>query len=456
MKKPNHLKAFKAYDIRGKWEEEMNPDLVYRIGYYLPGVLNTGKILVGRDVRLSSEAMFRALSRGISDAGADVADAGLSTTPMVYWGTGKLGFDASVMITASHNPKDHNGLKVSGKDVKPIGYDNGLKEVGALILRDETIKPVSKKGNIFKIDLHSRYLAFLQQYAGDFSDLDISIDCSNGMASLFANKLFGKDVHYLNCRPDGNFPAHEPNPLEPENREQIIKVVKTRKSDIGLIFDGDADRVMFIDEKGNFVSPDLMIALLGHYFFDGKKQDQKRTVVQDIRTSKAVGEYLQQFDVEMVTWRVGRAFGATKLKEVNGIYGGELAGHYYFRDFYYSDSGLLAALMVLKTITRFHREGTSFSELISRISGYFNTGEINFRIEEKQAAMDVVKAWFADNEPPTAFCDFDGYRLEFDNWWFNIRPSNTEPFLRFIAEAKTKKLLDEKTKIIFDIVSRFQ
>lgn len=456
MKKPDHLKAFKAYDIRGKWGEELTPDLVYRIGYYLPRVLNAGKILVGRDVRLSSEAMSRALSRGITDAGFDVADAGLSTTPMVYRGTGKLGFDASVMITASHNPKDHNGLKVSGKEVQPIGYDNGLKEVESMIIRDVPIKPVSKKGNIFKIDLQTQYLAFLQQYVSDFSDLNISIDCSDGMAALFANKLFGRDVHYLNCRPDGNFPAHDPNPLEPENREDIIEAVKTRKSDIGLIFDGDADRVMFIDEKGKFVSPDLIIALLGHYFFDGKKQKRKRTVVQDIRTSKAVGEYLQQFNVKMVTWRVGRAYGATKLKEVKGIYGGELAGHYYFRDFYYSDSGLLAALMVLKTITRFHREGTSFSELISHISGYFNTGEVNFRIEEKQATMDAVMTWFFENEPPDKFYDFDGYRLEFEEWWFNIRPSNTEPYLRFLAEAKTKKLLDEKTKSIFNIISRFK
>jgi len=276
MDKQYHLKAFKAYDIRGGWGKELTPGMVYKTGYFLPKVLKAKKILVGRDVRLSSDEVHDELIKGLRDAGTDVFDAGLTTTSMIYWGTGKLDFGASVMITASHNPKDHNGLKVSGKGVKPIGYDNGLKEVESMIVNDDPIKPVSKKGGIFKLDLQLQYLNFLQQYTNDFSDLNISIDCSDGMASLFANQLFGKGPHYLNCRPDGNFPAHEPNPLEPENREQIIKAVLSHKSDIGVIFDGDADRVMFIDDKGNFVSPDLLIALLGHYFFDGKKQGQKK------------------------------------------------------------------------------------------------------------------------------------------------------------------------------------
>jgi phosphomannomutase len=370
---------------------------------------------------------------------------------MIYWGTGKFDFDASVMITASHNHKTHNGLKFSAKDVLPVGYDNGLNQIEQLIESGAGM-PKQPGGSLRKIDIRNDYLHFLKKYRQDYSGLNITIDYSNGMAALFSKALFGKDVQSLNDIPDGNFPAHEPNPLEPENQEQIKQAVLKNKSDIGLIFDGDADRVMFIDEKGTFVSPDLIIALLGHYFL---KEGQKETVVHDIRTSKAVGEYLKQFGADVAIWRVGRAFGAGKLREMDGIYGGELAGHYYFRDFYYSDSGLMAALIVLDVVSNFHKKGVSFSSLMNRISTYANTGEVNFRIENKQQAMDAVKDYFFANEPPQKFMDFDGYRLEFENWWFNIRPSNTEPYLRFLAEAKDRQILDNKTKIIFDLISNF-
>jgi phosphomannomutase len=449
---PN-LPAFKAYDIRGVWNRDLNPELVYKIGNFLPGIFKAKQVLVGQDIRLSSPDMFHAFTEGILDAGADVLDAGLATTPMIYWGTGKYGFDASVMITASHNHKSYNGLKFSGKDVRPVGYDSGLHEIESMIVNDITVRKMAR-GSIRAIDLQRSYLAFLQQYTTDLSGINISIDISNGMAGLFARKLFGEHTYYLNEDPNGNFPAHDPNPLEPENQEQIKKAVLTNKSDIGLLFDGDADRVMFIDEKGCFVSPDLIIALLGHYFLEG--EDKQQTVVQDIRTSKSVAEYLQKFDATVETWRVGRAYGATKLKEVDGIYGGELAGHYYFRDFYYSDSGLLAALIVLKIVDRFHKKKKTFSELIAVISTYANTGEINFKIDQKQEAMDIVKAFFYEHDPPLRFLDFDGYRFDFKDWWFNIRPSNTEPYLRFLAEAKTQQLLDQKTKIIFELISRFE
>ena len=445
------MDAFKAYDIRGVWNKDLDAEMVYKIGYFLPQVLKAKKVLVGRDIRLSSDEAFEALSMGLMDAGADVFDAGLCTTPMVYWGTGKYDFDASVMITASHNHKTHNGLKFSAKNVLPVGYDDGLNQIEQMIESGMNM-PKQAKGSIQKIDIRDDYLAFLKKYEQDYSTLNITIDYSNGMAGLFSTRLFGEQVESIHAVPDGNFPAHEPNPLEPENQEQIKQAVLENKSDIGLIFDGDADRVMFIDEKGVFVSPDLIIALLGHYFLTSGK---KETVVHDIRTSKAVGEYLKQFAAEVPIWKVGRAFGAGKLRELDGIYGGELAGHYYFRDFYYSDSGLMAALIVLNVVSSFHKKGVSFSELMNRISSYANTGEINFKIENKQRAMDAVKDYFFANEPPLKFMDFDGYRLEFEDWWFNIRPSNTEPYLRFLAEAKDWQLLDNKTKIIFGLISNF-
>lgn len=447
----NNLEAFKAYDIRGVWGTELNHELVYKIGFFLPEVLKAERILIGRDVRNSSDAMYHALCSGLTDAGAQVFDAGITTTPMVYWGSGKFNFDASIMITASHNPKEYNGIKVSSKNVEPIGYDNGLKDIE---YRIESNQPIKKLGNgsLQTFEIREKYLQFLKSYVKFSSDINITVDFSNGMAGIFAKELFSTTKN-INSKPDGNFPAHEPNPLEVENQDQIKREVLKNKSDLGVIFDGDADRVMFIDEKGNFVSPDLIIAVLAHHFLEYNGETEQ--VVQDIRTSKAVGEYLEKFGVEITIWKVGRAFGAAKLKEVNGIFGGELAGHYYFRDFYFSDSGLLASILVMNIAEEFLKKGIKFSELISDISPYWNTGEVNFKIEDKLAAMNAVRDFFMNNDEPERYLDFDGYRLDFKDWWFNIRPSNTEPYLRFLAEAKSENLLKEKTEIIYKILAEY-
>lgn len=439
------MKAFKAYDIRGVYGKDFTKEDVYKIGFFLPQVLQTDKILVGRDVRLSSPEIFESLSQGITDAGADVCNAGLSTTSMIYWTTARFGFDASVMITASHNPASHNGLKVSGRKAKPIGYDSGLKEVENLVLNGEII-PANKKGSISDFDVKDDYLEFMRAYLPDISALKVSVDCSNGMSALFIKSLLGNKPNYICDVLDGSFPNHEGNPLVAENREMLRKNVLDNKSDIGVIFDGDADRVMFVDENGEFISPDLMIAILGHYFLEEKGLRGK--VIQDIRTSKAVGEYISQFGSEMIMWRVGRAYAATKLAEEKGIFGGELAGHYYFSDFYYSDSGILACLLVLKIVAKMHKQGISVSQMISKVRNYENSGEINFKIEAKQEAMDKVIQHFRQQAEPTAYYDFDGYRIEYSDWWLNIRPSNTEPFLRFLCEATTQEKLQ---KIISEV-----
>jgi phosphomannomutase len=225
---------------------------------------------------------------------------------------------------------------------------------------------------------------------------------------------------------------------------------------VGVIFDGDADRVMFVDERGNFISPDLVIALLGHYFFENERyKGAKRLVLQDIRSSKSVAEYLAPMGAQVVTWKVGRAFAARKLREIDGLFGGELAGHYYFKDFFYSDSGLLAAILALNVIARFKREGVSLSQLIERINGYFSSGEINFTISKKEDAMVAVRELFVSQERPVASYDFDGYRVEFPQWWFNIRPSNTEPYLRFICEATSIDLLEEKVAQAREVIKNF-
>ncbi len=442
--------AFHAYDIRGIYNKDFNKDDAYKIGYFLVELLNTQKVLVGRDARVSSDEIFEYLAKGITDAGADVYDVGLATTPMVYYSTAKYEFDASVQITASHNSKEYNGMKVSHKNALPVGYDTGLKQIEQRIKEGAPIVKSQTPGEVKQLEVRGEYLSFLKKYVADYSNLRIGIDCSNGMAALLIKELLGDTPMYIYDELDGTFPNHEANPLVPENVVDLQNLVKNEKCDIGVIFDGDADRVMFVDENGRFISPDLMIALLGHYFLEEK--GEKGLVLQDIRTSKAVGEYLKPLGGEMRTWRVGRAFAAHKLREIGGIYGGELAGHYYFRDFYYSDSGLMACLIILDVIARFKKEGLTLSQLISRIETYANSGEINFRIERKKDAMDAVRDHFTSLEKPTALFDFDGYRVEYPDWWFNIRPSNTEPYLRFIAEAKTKDMLDEKVAKVKEIV----
>lgn len=446
------MKAFKAYDIRGIWGKDFGEEDVYKMGFFLPQLMQAKTILVGRDCRLSSDALFAALCRGITDSGADVADAGITTTPTIYWATAAFSFEASVMITASHNPKEHNGLKVSGNNALPVGYDSGLNRLEACVEKGEIVLSAIK-GIVNQVDVKTDYLKFLQKYSSDFSNLNLAIDCSNGMASLFVKELFGTKIQYINDFADGNFPGHEPNPLEPENQEQIKELVLHHRYDAGIIFDGDADRVMFIDEKGRFVSPDLIIALLGDYFFG--EMDQKGKVLQDIRSSRAIASYLSKYNAEVETWRVGRAYGAGKLREINGLYGGELAGHYYFRDFYYSDSGLLAALLVARLIAKYKKQGISFSSVIDTISPYFNSGEINFKIEQKQLAMDAIRDHFLNLEKPLGWMDFDGYRLDYQDYWINIRPSNTEPYLRFIAEATTPEKLEELIHDVKEILSDF-
>ncbi len=445
--------AFHAYDIRGVYNKDFDKHDAYKIGYFLVGLLKTNRVLVGRDVRVSSDEIFSYLTKGITDAGADVYDIGLATTPMVYYSTAKYDFNASVQITASHNSKEYNGMKVSREKALPVGYDTGLKEIEQKINSGAQIVVAEKKGSIKELNVRNEYVKFLKGYVGNYSNLTIGIDCSNGMAALLIKELLGDVPEYIYDELDGTFPNHEANPLVPENVVDLQKLVKKQNCDVGIIFDGDADRVMFVDENARFISPDLMIALLGHYFLE--ERNEKGLVLQDIRTSKAVGEYLKPLGGEMRTWRVGRAFAAHKLREIDGIYGGELAGHYYFRDFYYSDSGLMACLIILNVIAKFKKEGKSLSQLISRIETYANSGEINFRIENKKGAMDAVRDYFLETEEPTATFDFDGYRVEFPEWWFNIRPSNTEPYLRFIAEAKSEELLKDKVAKVKSILSSF-
>lgn len=447
--------AFHAYDIRGVYGVDFTRETVYKTGYFLPRLLGVDKVLVGRDCRVSSQEIHDALCDGIRDAGADVWDIGLSSTPMVYFSTVNYNFGASVQITASHNPAQYNGMKVSRENALPVGLDSGLGQIRDWIDGGEPTPAAAKRGEIHSLDIHDDYIRFMSRFKGDYGNLKLAFDLSNGMSCLFAHEVFGEAPSYIFDTIDGRFPNHDPNPLVPKNVEPLKELVRRTGADVGVIYDGDADRVMFVDDRARFVAPDLIIALMALYFCDERGEKNPR-VLQEIRSSKAVGEFLEQYGAELHTWKVGRAFAAPKLREIDGLWGGELAGHYYFKDFFYSDSGLLSSLIVLRIVSALKQKGVRFSEQIDAMTAYCNSGEINFRLDDKPAAMKAVCEHFSAAEKPLKVMDFDGYRLEFRDWWFNIRPSNTEPYLRFICEAHTPEMLEQKVKEAQELLeSRF-
>ena len=443
--------AFKAYDIRGVYGEDFDKDTVYRIGYFLPRLLKTDRVLVGRDVRLSSPEIHEYLLKGITDSGADVWDLGLCTTPMVYFATRFYKADASVQITASHNPPQYNGLKISRTDALPVGGDSGLKDLERMVAEDDIVVAETRGLVLDRCGFREDYIAFQRSFVPDLSDVKITIDTSNGMANVVIKDILRDQpsIRYINDVLDGSFPAHEPNPLEVSNCAQIIQAVRDDGSDVGVIYDGDADRVMFIDERGRFIQPDYITALIGYYYW---KKGEVGAALQDIRTSRSTTQYLEKLGFSVTTWKVGHAFAKLKIREIRGIFGGELAGHYYFRDFGNCDSGVLASLIVLSVVADLKREGRTLGSFIDGIVTYANSGEVNFRLENKDGAIDALCSRFIDHDSPDKVLDFDGRRIEFPTWWFNVRKSNTEPYLRIVCEAsdgvELKRRLDEISSII--------
>jgi phosphomannomutase len=439
------MSIFKSYDIRGIYGLEWNREDACKIGYHLPGLVDAKNILVGRDARASSEEIFAALSEGIRAAGCDVTDIGLCDTPAVYFATAHYGFDASVMITASHNPAQYNGLKISRRRAEPVGYDTGLAELERRAR--EPVVPAARKGGRRSLDIRRDYLEHLRPFGEGIAGIKAVMDCSDGMASVFIHDLIrGLDAEIVTMydTPDGSFPHHPPNPLEEKNLEDLKRRTLAESADIGLCFDGDADRVMFVDEEGRFVSPDLIIALLGLYFFSSPRRERglgSGKVSYDVRSSRSVVEYIRSLGGTPIICKVGHSHAKKLLREEDAIFGGELAGHYYFRDNYFCDSALITALIVLAILSR---EKATFSGLIARIARYHFSGEINFRVADKDGIIAALLAQYRDL-PGAGLTDIDGIRLDYPDWWFNLRKSNTEPYLRLVLEAETEEALAEKT-----------
>ena len=447
------MSAFKAYDIRGVWGKDFNEDTVYKIGYFLPELLNTDHVVVGRDVRASSPVIHDQLIKGITDRGADVWDLGLSTTPMVYWATTHLNADASVQITASHNSAEYNGLKISRTGALPVGGDSGLKDLEKMV-NEKPVSPSERKGKVKDYShVKDEYIEYFLPLSKGLEDLNLSVDCSNGMSNLVIKEILAnnKNVHYIYDTFDGTFPNHEPNPLEEKNCRALEKEVVKNNSDVGVIYDGDADRVIFVDDRGEWVQPDYVTAVLGYYY---GKNGRKGNALCDIRTSKSTTDYLEKNGWKCTLWKVGHAFAKIKIREIKGIFGGELAGHYYFQDFGNCDSGVLASLLVLHVVEDLKKEGRKLSDLLSEIVTYANSRETNFKLENKDGAIKALYEKYAPNA--LRVMDFDGYRIEYSDWWFNVRKSNTEPYLRIVAEAKDPEVLKEKMEKISSIIHQFE
>ncbi len=423
------MSVFKAYDIRGIYGDELNEALAYKIGRNLPALHGGRRVLIGRDARMSSPALTAALANGLTDAGCDVDIAGLTSTPMVYFFTAEFDYDLSIQVTASHNPSEYNGFKISRRGALPVGYDTGLKELEELC-RKAPPPPVADRGKMSEKNYLPYYIAFLKKHLSNFADLKIVIDCCDGMASLTAHELFKncKSI-FLADTPDGTFPSHTPNPLEESGRTPIIEAVKKYNADLGIIFDGDADRVMFIDEKGRFVQPDLMIAVMAPYFL---RTEPGSPILHDIRTSRGVTETLEAMGARPYIWKVGHAYAKIKLRELQAPFGGEYAGHYYFRDFHWCDSGELASIIALGEIAAAKKDGKNFSDILAPIAKYLSSGEINLKIENKDEAITHVISALTKEAGPRRILDFDGIRLDYDDWWISQRKSTTAPNLRLM------------------------
>jgi phosphomannomutase len=443
---------FKAYDIRGVYGEQFNEEDAWKIGFatarFLPALLhgfdrgqtNSRAICVGRDMRTHSELLANALIEGITSAGIDVIDIGMNDTPLIYFAVNHLNTCGGVQVTASHNPAKYNGFKVSGPGAKPVGEDTGLKDIQhiAMSLLHTKGKPT---GTVQKVDLTEEYKKHVLKFLlPKLRKLKIAIDASNGMAGKMVPALFsglGLKIIEINFKHDGTF-KHDPNPLNEENLAELKASVVANKCDLGVCFDGDADRLMMVDETGRTIGCDLMTALMAGYFL---KKEPKSTIVYDLRSSRAVAEEIIKYGGTPRRERVGHAFMKKALRDSHAIFGGELSGHFYYRDNFCADSGMITFVHMLNIISQ---SDSPVSELANPLRRYSPSGEINFQVEDKKAKMDELAKRYRDGQVDW----LDGVTVGFKDWWFNCRPSNTEPLLRLTVEAKTPEMLQEKLKEI--------
>lgn len=427
---------FKAYDIRGVYPDQLNEDLAEKIGYGLGKTFQVKTLAVGGDMRLSTPSVKEALFKGILATGTNVVDIGLVTTPMVYFAVGKYGYDGGVMVTASHNPGQYNGFKICRKEAYPVSYETGIQEIEEIVLNEEIV-PAEKTGTVTQKEILDDYLEHVLSFAEDISPLKVVADAGNGVEGLTLEKLFQKtpcDFTGLYLELDGRFPNHEANPLDLKNMQDLVAKVKETKADFGVAFDGDGDRAAFVDEQGTVISNDLTTALIAQEIL---ARDPGSTFIYDLRSSQIVKEEVTRLGGRALESRVGHSFIKSLMRKEDAAFGGELSGHFYFRDNFFTDSGLLALISILNLLSK---KKKPLSELVKPLRKYFSTGEVNFKVADPDAKIKELEKQFSDAE----VYFLDGITVRYSNWWFNVRKSNTEPMLRLNLEAETELLMNEK------------
>ena len=437
---------FKAYDIRGIYPDELNEAMAQKIGWAFTKFFGAKTIAVGYDMRQAAPSIFDALAKGINSAGVDVVSIGQVSTPMISFVVGHFGYDAGIMITASHNPKEYIGFKVCDKNVVPIGYDHGLNTIEQMVEEFAGPEKVSQ-GEVIAKDIWDEYVCHVHDQVDTscLKPLKVVVDAGNGMGGVVFEKVFAGlplTVDKLYFEPDGTFPNHEPNPLKSENMKDLQKRVIETKSDIGFAFDGDADRVMFVDESGQLISSDMVTILIGKYLLE---QYPGSKILYDLRSSRAVKEEIEKLGGQTSMCRVGHAFIKRQLRKENGLFAGELSGHYYFKSNFYADSGMMAALYVLAVLSK---EDQPISELIQPYKRYYASGEINSEVRNADQKIREIESLFSDGDQD----HLDGLTVNYSRWWFNVRKSNTEPVLRLNLEADDINLGEEKLKKLMKVI----
>jgi phosphomannomutase len=443
------MSIFKENDIRGLYPGDWDKNTAYRIGTCLPEIISGKNIVIGRDGRESSNEILEYLIKGLTERGITVTDIGIVDTPAVYFSIGNYNYDGGIMITASHNPVGYNGLKITGNNAAPVEYTSGLKKLEELVLSNNMYKKESI-GNVKILDINDDYITYLKGFQTSKKKIKAVFDCSNGAAGRFVDNIladFPGDVTVMNSKIDGTFPNHGPNPILPENLKQVKNKVKDSGADIGFCFDGDADRVVIIDSSGEVVSPDFLTAVIGLYYFKfhPEKINGNKRVLVDIRSSNSVGEYLSEMGAVVDVCPVGHAKIKKLLREKDALFAGELTGHYYYRENYYSDSAWISIFRVLSVLSEGNK---TLQELKDDIFKYHFSGELNFKIDNKEIVISKLVEKYFDAK----INSLDGYRFDYSDWWFIIRKSGTEPLIRLVVEAKSKGILDQKVRELTDII----